>query len=146
MHLSSPWWWRGFGAACRFRSGPLELLAELGKVVNTAVLEAIRAYDRQRVVRTAVWVAVHTHTILFIRIRTSGLICGANAYEPLRIRSAQALSAALTVRLDRYAGPRYVSNRDGPARIRHRDGRHERGAVCPALAHGVARGAIPPVP
>ena len=37
-------------------------------------------------------------------------------------------------------------NRDGPARIGPSDGPHERGAVGPALADGVARGAIPPVP
>ena len=35
---------------------------------------------------------------------------------------------------------------DGRARIGPSDGPHERGAVDPALAHGVARGAIPPVP
>ena len=33
---------------------------------------------------------------------------------------------------------------DRPARIGHRDSPHERGAVYPALALGVARGAIPP--
>jgi hypothetical protein len=58
---------------------------------------AVLPGDDHQIRRVAIWVAVRSHTAWFTEVRTSGLTCGANSYEPQRTRLAQAFNPRVQV-------------------------------------------------